>query len=417
MQYAEIAVNTKTSLSRQTFTYKIKPEHLPYIQPGVLVLVPFRNRNIDGIILTIKSRLTIEDPGLKPSGQFSNLAIEGKLKSITKIIDTQPILNTNQLELAKCISNYYLAPVGDVLFMMVPPIAHRLTKKSLITNRETEKQRNRETKIYTIYESLLNRIGKYIKLTEKALKSSQNVLIIFPQILIESEIKNKFEKIFGKENIALIHGNLKTSERYKLWQDISNGKKKIVIGSRSAIFSPIKNLGLIIVDEPENFGYKEEQSPHYNTVEVAVKMSQIHKCNLIFGSIYPDLEAILKIKKKIYLQVNNSPVTEIIKKLKFQIIDLQFEKKIINYTLENNINEYLKKNKKVLLIIDRKGSGSYFICSDCKKIINCQRCNLPLVYFENSNTLKCNHCNTNNYAVTPGTGNRPISRCKKFHAA
>jgi len=117
MQYAEIAVNTKTSLGRQFFTYKIKPEQLPYVKRGVLVLVPFHGKKKEGIVLTLK--------------QHSNIAIEQKLKFINKIVDTEPIITKYQIELAKKISEYYLAPIGEVLFIMTPSIAKRQTSKEL----------------------------------------------------------------------------------------------------------------------------------------------------------------------------------------------------------------------------------------------------------------------------------------------
>ncbi|OGD65548.1 primosomal protein N' [Candidatus Berkelbacteria bacterium RIFCSPHIGHO2_12_FULL_36_9] len=375
MQYAEVAVNTKTSLQRQSFTYSIKPEQLPYIQPGILVLVPFHNRHLKGIILSIK--------------QSSSLDVKLKLKTINKILDTTPILNTNYIKLAKILSDYYLAPIGDVIFAMTPPLAHRLAAKTLTNTNDKIQTRTGAKNVYTLYGRFNNRIQIYIKLIKKNIYAGKHSLIILPNFSSIHKFVIIAENNFSKKDIAVLHAGLSITERYKSWQEIKNGNKKIVIGSRSSIFAPLPNLGLIIIDEPEDYGYKDEQSPYYHVLTVAEKLSKELNCNLILGSITPDLKSYYNISKNVYKVIKQPSVENI----NYQLIDIRQQKKIISFELERLIKKKLTAKKKVLLFVNRKGSGSIFICQDCENIISCPKCDLPYSFFEKENgKLICRHC-------------------------
>lgn len=375
MQYVEIAVNSKTSLTRQTFSYKIKPEQLPYIRPGILVMVPFRNRNVEGVILEIKHILP------------KNI----DLKNITKIIDNNPIIDQIRLTLAKWMSEYYLAPIGDVIFAMIPPVAHRLAIKTLINSKNTITRQTNTNKIYTLYDRYNNRVKAYIKLIKKNITAQKNSLIIMPNMSSLNEFYDFTQKEFEKENIIVLHSGLSTTERYKTWLEILSNNKKIVIGTRSSIFAPLPNLGLIIIDEPEDYGYKDEQSPYYNVLTVAKKLSEIVTCNLVLGSIVINLELGYSVANKEFKEIKKPPESKIFIKL----VDINNQKKIISYDLENEIKLSLENKNKILLFVNRKGSGSVYTCQDCKTIINCPKCNLPYSYFEKENgKLICSHCHT-----------------------
>lgn len=366
MQYAEIAVNSKTSLDRQTFTYSIRPEQLPYLQPGIAVEVPFHGRNLIGIVLALKNKV---DSSIR-------------LKSINKIIETYPIINSEYLSLARKISQYYLSPISEVIFMMIPPIAKRLTEKNIIPLDKSLYVSRKISKKYIVHERIENRIDYYLKLIDKAINSNKDCLILFSK---DSDAKLLAKEL--KQSYSLIHGNLTNSQRYELRKDILLGKTKIVIGSRSAIFSPLKNLGLIIIDSPEDFSYKDEQAPRYNAIKVAEMLSEIKPINLVFGVDAINCEEYLKIKNRELLFIKKFE-----NKIDKSILDVSNEKTIIAFQTEELIKKYLNQKKKILIFINRKGEGTYFKCLDCGKILLCPSCEIPLKY--SNGKLVCYRCNS-----------------------
>lgn len=381
MQFVEVAVSTKTKLDRQVFTYQIKPEQLAYFQPGILVSVPFRSRQLQAVVLQIKARLPKE------------IDIS-KLKPISKILDPLPVLDQARLELAQWMSEYYLAPIGEVIFTIIPPQARRIVSQNKPKSTLIKSDNLSGGQIYTLYDRLANRIESYIRLVQRAIKVGKQTIILFPEINLGSEILQQFQTKFKSSEIALLHGNLTKTQRYQTWSDIRSGKKKIIIGARSAIFAPVNNLGLIIIDEPEDFAYKEEQSPHYHTLTITEKIRQLTNANLVIGSLYPNLQSYDQILKKQYKVILKPQLKKHINKIGHQIIDLKKEKGIISYQLEKEIKENLVKKKKILLFVNRRGAGSSFICQDCGKIIECPECNLPLTYHQNQKEeLICHRCN------------------------
>lgn len=398
LQYVNVAVNAKTSLSHETFTYLITPEQLPYIKTGVLVSVPFRSKKILGIVISIN--------------KFSNLS-NLKLRKVDRIIDTRPVINNGQIELARWISSYYLAPIGEVLFMMIPPVAHRLTSK-VLEHKNNQLIINKPQNIsYSICDRIENRIKVYIKLINKAVIAKKSVLVLFPKIDRTQNIIKELEKQYPKSEIAVLYSNLTVSERYQVWQNVTNGKIKIIVGSRSAVFAPMVNLGLIIVDDPSDFGYKEEQTPKYNAVTVAERISKTNSINLVYGLIYPNSSIANKIELKNNIPIGPCAIIDHLKKIKFLTIDMSNERSFISFKLENKIRDYLDNKKKILLFVNQKGSGSVFICSDCNNIIKCNKCSMPFHYYNDGSELFCPRCKTKEPApqlcsVCNGTKLKPL---------
>ena len=386
MQYAEIALNAKTSLSRQTFSYKIKPEQLPYIQSGVLVSAPFRNRNLQGVVVSLQ--------------HIGDIALKHKLKFIDKILDTNPILDSSGLQLARWMSDYYMTPIGEVIFAMIPSVAHRLASKTLAITNNSSNVPKQNGRIYTLYDRNEYRIKNYIKLIEKALKAKKNSLLIFSTSEKESKTYELLKKYFNNVNIAIFSSNLTNTQKYTIWQEMQRNKYQIVVGTRLAIFAPISNLGLMIIDQPENFGYKEEQSPHYNTRDIALEIVRTRGINLVFGSDTPDIISYYNLNKKYYhnlKQLNEN----VYQKPDCQLVDMNYEKTFISHILEREIQNSLQHKQKILIVLNRRGSGSVYKCNDCQEVIKCKKCAEPLVFFENSNTLICSHCNT--HTAPPNT--------------
>ncbi|MCL5795064.1 MAG: primosomal protein N' [Patescibacteria group bacterium] len=379
MQYANVAVNAKTSLSRQTFTYLIPPELLPKIAPGILVLVPFHHRKISAIIVEIV--------------KHGPLSLRGKLKNIIKIIDPIPTLDSGKLELAKWMSDYYLCPIGEVIFSMIPTMAIRQIKKSSqpLLAKRIFSAINNKAKIYALYDLQENRISYYSTLIKKVLKAKKQAIILFSEIKISAKFVDKITKNLESSEIAILHANLTRTQRFNIWNNIRLNKIKVVIGSRSAIFAPCLNLGLIIIDQPQDYAYKEEQAPRYNTLEVAKKISSITGASLIIGSLSPDLESYY-LQKKGAIKVVKSHVLNL-KNPQIIIVDSKQDRGLISWQLEKTIKESLETKQKIFIYTTKKGMATQVICRDCENTFICPKCQLPYRYYTKPYPqLICHQC-------------------------
>ncbi|EKD56217.1 MAG: hypothetical protein ACD_58C00266G0001 [uncultured bacterium] len=219
----------------------------------------------------------------------------------------------------------------------------------------------------------------------------------FQDLLPNSQLSSN--NIFSKKNIksVLYHSEMTKTQRYNIWADIRNNKHQVVIGTRPTVFAPINNLGLVVIDQGENFGYKEDQSSRYLSVTVAKKLCELTGANLVFGSLVPNVEGYYYEQHKKYLRLQNKPL-ESKKLISKRIIDLNTQKnKMISWELEESINKTIENNGKVLLFSQRKGEGSSFICQDCGHVFKCDRCSLPYTQVTSVQSqgirLKCFRCN------------------------
>lgn len=233
----------------------------------------------------------------------------------------------------------------------------------------------------------------YIKLIEEVIKRGKKALFLVPEISLTPQIINRFTSYF--DNIAVLHSRLSDSEKYDEWRKINEGKVDIVIGARSAIFAPLKDIGIIIIDEEHSSSYKQENSPRYNAIEVAKQRSKYHNCPLVLGSATPTLETYARAKNGVYtlLELKNryngmNPDIE--------IIDMNKEfKKTNDYfseTLINNIKDTISKNEQVILFLNKRGYSSMVTCSNCGYTEKCPNCDITMTYHKTSNMLRCHYC-------------------------
>ena len=209
---------------------------------------------------------------------------------------------------------------------------------------------------------------------------------------------DRFISRFGKETIAVIHSKLSLGEKYDEWNKIKQGKAKIVIGARSAIFAPIENLGIIIIDEEHDSSYKSESNPKYDAKEVAKYIAKQNKCPLLLGSATPDLCDYYKAKEQ-----NKIELLELRKRAnkaslpKVTIIDLKQElangnRSVLSRELYKNIEENLKNKKQTILFLNRRGYSTFVMCRNCGYVVKCKNCNISLTYHSHEKKLKCHYC-------------------------
>ncbi len=265
----------------------------------------------------------------------------------------------------------------------------------------------------------------YIQAVEKALSVGKNVLILVPEISLTPQLIDRFKIVFG-DNIAVSHSGLSNGERYDAWRKILNKKVRIVLGVRSAIFSPIDNLGLIIVDEEHEHTYKQDRNPRYNARDMAVVRAKLENATLVLGSATPSIESyfnaqtgkykLLEIKKR--ADGAELPDIEII-----DMLDARRNKKVSgvfsDYLLEQII-ERVKKKEGIILFQNRRGYSNMLECFDCGHVPYCNNCDLPLTFHKSHNQLRCHYCGHTIYVpkscdicgstkmIEPGSGTQKI---------
>lgn len=233
----------------------------------------------------------------------------------------------------------------------------------------------------------------YMKLIEEVIKNGKTAIFLVPEISLTPQIINRFTSYFDK--IAVLHSKLSDSEKYDEWRKINEGKVNIVIGARSAVFAPLKNIGIIIVDEEHTSSYKQENTPKYDAISVAKRRAMYHNCPLLLGSATPRMESYAKSKMGVYklleLKERYNGMNPLI-----SIIDMNEEfKKTNGYfstLLLDKINEKLDKNEQVILFLNKRGYSSVTLCSNCHDTIKCPNCDISMTYHKTSNMLRCHYC-------------------------
>ena len=245
----------------------------------------------------------------------------------------------------------------------------------------------------------------YLQLIGEALKQNKTAIVLVPEISLTPQMIDRFIARFDKEEIAVIHSKLSIGERYDEWNKIKEGKAKIVIGARSAIFAPVQNIGIIIIDEEHDSSYKSEAVPKYDAKEIAKKLAKENKCPLIFGSATPDLNTYYKAKQgKITLlelthRANNSKLPEV------EIIDLKMElangnRTMLSVKLHDAIEKNLQEKRQTILFLNRRGYSTFIMCRECGYTVKCKNCNISMTYHKTENKLKCHYCGYEENVVT-----------------
>ena len=234
----------------------------------------------------------------------------------------------------------------------------------------------------------------YMKVIEDVIKNNKTAILLVPEISLTPQIIKRFTSYFS--NIAVLHSGLSYGEKYDEWRKINEGKVNIVIGARSAIFAPLKNIGVIIIDEEHSQTYKQENNPRYNAIDIAKERCKYHNCPLILGSATPSLESFARAKKNVYklLELKNRYNNNTMPKV--EIIDMNKEfKKASGYfsnTLIDQIKETLERKEQVILFLNRRGYSSFLTCSSCGYVEKCPNCDISLTYHKSSNMLRCHYC-------------------------
>ena len=240
----------------------------------------------------------------------------------------------------------------------------------------------------------------YIELTKKTLALGKTALILVPEISLTPQITTRFTNNFGSI-VTVIHSRMSHGERYDSWRGIINGKYKVVIGARSALFSPLNNLGLIVVDEEHDASYKQwDMTPRYNARDAAVVKANLYNCPIILGSATPSIESRYNAETGKYEFLELKERIDDAKLPRIRLIDITAEKKkkrmehIFSQSLINSIAEKLSRKEGVIILQNRRGFATQVYCEDCGELITCENCSVPMVHHLDANKIQCHYCGT-----------------------
>ena len=473
--YTDVLVELKSKNIAKTFTYKVNDKDRNDIEIGKRVLVPFGRQELEGFVLNIKN----------------NCDDDYEVKEIIRVIDENPVLNKELLELGKFLSEFTLCSLISAYECMLPtalkakngtsinkknikylvlniPFEEGLTKcknksqieilnainsadkllksegvsissssvNTLIKNEiikevlEETYRYNKKVEVKTnknklteeqqkAYDSIISSLDKnktfllhgvtgsgktevYMQVIDEVVKSNKEAIMLVPEISLTPQFVEKFISRFG-EKVAILHSGLSNGEKYDEWRKIERKEVSIVIGTRSAIFAPFTNIGIIIIDEEHSDTYKQDNVPRYNAKDIADYRAKYYNCPLILGSATPDLINLAKARKGIYtlLEMKNRVGESTLPKC--FIVDMADEMKkrntIISEMLKEKIKDRLEKKEQIILLLNRRGHSTTVSCRECGYTFKCPHCDITLTYNKSSNILRCHYCGYATYKL------------------
>ena len=403
--YADVAVCLPLS---RTFVYRLnEPVHA-----GCRVLVPFRRREVEGFVVGLR-----KDP---PSG----VAIH----DVQKVLDSEPLIRPDVFELCQWISDYYLAPPGEVLKSALPPgIAAKHLEKHVAGIAGTVCDRTNAPNLTADQARVLNLIeqsngfhaillhgvtgsGKtevYLRAVESFLAQGKTALVLVPEIGLTPQLTERFAERFSGRT-AVLHSSLTKRRRIDDWLRIYHGEAPVVIGTRSAVFAPLRNLGLIVVDEEHETSYKQEEMPRYHARDTAVMRAKLAGAVAVLGSATPSMESFRNAEGKKYTytaisnRVENRPLPEV------EIVNMREEysaagkQVVFSRRLIEAVALRLERGEQTMLLLNRRGYAAFLLCRHCGFTFQCTSCSVAMTFHRSIDKLVCHYC---------GEAKRPPSRC------
>lgn len=417
MQYLEIILNLPVN---QGFTYsyippeKEKPELIPEI--GKRAEIMFGNKKTQGFIISISDKIPESCP-VEPS----------KIKPIKRVIDKEPLFGKELIEMANWIARYYLCTLGEAVFSMIPSGRRDSSAGGFGFEEEVGKQKKNELseeQKLAVEEILKSRCGSitsekksdtslfhylygptgsgktevFLSLAEKILETGKGVIYLVPEIGLTAQVVQAVSERFGN-TAAVLHSGLTPSQRLSEWHRIMHKEARVVVGARSAVFAPVPDLGLIIIDEEHDGSYKSGNNPRYHARQVAMHRCTKLKIPLLMGSATPSVEAW-------YGMQNGSIKRHLLTKRlaggqmpHISCIDLSYYPGdgCISKPLEDAINKTLSKGHQTILFLNRRGFTHFFRCNQCGYELVCKNCSVPLTYHKAENRLRCHYCGWSTY--------------------
>lgn len=288
------------------------------------------------------------------------------------------------------------------------PFANQTFEKTTALSLNAEQQVAVETILQSVQEQqsqtyLLEGItgsGKtevYLQVIAEVLNQGKTAIMLVPEISLTPQMVQRFKSRFG-EHVAVMHSGLSQGEKYDEWRKIERGEAEVVVGARSAIFAPIENIGVIIIDEEHEASYKQEETPRYHARDLAIWRSEYHHCTVVLGSATPSLESRARAQKNVYQRLRLTQRANQAATLPtIDVVDMRQEVENGNVSsfsmsLQEKLQERLEKNEQSVLLLNRRGYSSFVMCRDCGYVLPCPNCDISLTLHMDSKTMKCHYC-------------------------
>lgn len=404
-QFAEIAIALPID---RTFHYSIPPHISNDIAVGKRVFVPFGPRTVVGYVISLCDAIDIKDP-----------------KPVSSVIDKEPLLSSDMFKLAGWISDNYFCSLGEAIAAAIPggikkgktSIGSRLKDKPeeavehiksdphVLMEEQSRALKAIESSIdkkehKTFLLHGITASGKtevYLQAIDIALAKGKQAIMLVPEISLTPQTVERFVSRFGA-HVAVIHSALTDAKRFLEWKKIKEGKARIVVGARSAVFAPFENIGVIIVDEEHETSYKQDDVPRYHAREVAEERAKLNNCPLILGSATPSLESYYKAKMGEYKLIRLTKRVEERLLPKVKIVDMRMELAtrqrvtIFSKILLDAVEDTLKKHKQAIIFLNRRGFSTFVNCKHCGLVLKCKRCDAVMIYHFAEKSLVCHYC-------------------------
>tara|TARA_B100000927_G_scaffold214195_1_gene174634 strand:+ start:37108 stop:39075 length:1968 start_codon:yes stop_codon:yes gene_type:complete len=396
MNFVEVALSTPL---RSTFTYK-NTENLSLI--GKRVIVEFGRRQLIGVVIDENVRVKKDI----------------KVKNIEEVLDYEPVLSPHTISRAKIISDYYFHPIGEVIFTFLPtllrkkkklvdldkykkdysleklakPKLPKLTESQSVCYEQISVSNQEEFLLFGVTSSGKTEIYKHI--IKDYLAKGKSVLVLVPEIFLTPQIFKSLKKAFS-DYVEIFHSGLTEIQRYKVWLDACSDSPKVYVGTRSAIFLPIKNLGLAIFDEEHDQSYKQNEGLRYDSKKI-IKLIYEKGTKLLLSSATPSLQNLKRAQEKEIDSFVLKTRYGDFKHPEFKIISIQ-KKRLINGISDDLVKEIshtLKQGNQALVLLNRRGYAPIFFCESCGWIAKSSCCDSELVLHRLDKRLRCHRCGT-----------------------
>jgi primosomal protein N' (replication factor Y) len=399
MTYVEVMVGGAAYHGNGALTYGSEAP----LTIGSIVTAPLRAKTVLGVVVAI-----VDKPSFK-------------VKPAIPVADYPPLPEA-MLRLLEWMRHYYPSPLGIIAQQFLPkdlpkkpvktsvyPALDNTELPPLTLDQEQAINAIEHTGMHILHgETGTGKTRVYIELTKKALDAKKSAIILTPEIGLTPQLATEFKKVFG-DRVIVIHSQLTSVTRQRQWVDILNQTEPIVIiGPRSALFSPLRSIGLIVIDEAHETSYKQDQAPYYHTTRVASMLASFSQCPVILGSATPLIADyfMAEVRKRPIIRMQQVANHYEDFKTTVSVVDLKdktkFTKKAyISDELIRRMAETLAKKEQILLFLNRRGTARVVFCENCGWQASCPHCDLPLVYHGDSHIMRCHSCD--HHAVVPSS--------------
>lgn len=402
LKYIEVALDVPIY---HVWTYKIDISDSTRLSPGMRVKVPFGKKEMLGLITLVLDTIS------KEALSYTDYEI----RYATKLVDNKCVLPKDLLELGYWVAKYYICPVGQVLCAIMPkaiPAKATLQPDKFYMKRTSFVNLSSEQS--SIVESISNIIkrktggffylygktgtGKtevFLRIVANVLEAGQSVIYLVPEIGLTHQVLLDAHRRF-LNNVAVLHSGLTQIQKFRQWEKIIQSPSIIVIGARSAIFAPVNNLGLVIIDEEHDESYKSGNTPYYHARQVAMHRCIVNHIPLIMGSATPSVESYYAMQTGIIKRFDLTKrlaggAMPTIKTVNLTM-DKSLENSCIGEELCNAVKSTLQEGNQSILFINRRGFLHIYKCKTCGYVFLCHNCSIPLIYHKKENNLFCHYC-------------------------